>query len=329
MFVYTYRFRELKPDWNEDNVPSPDEILDAGQRYDDHYTVTAYDDQNHKITNTLTHMEVTAVKSWKPNGLHGNFAEVTFTLQSRTQGAGEGGWADVAGQDEIVLDGTVDQNGEFAAWQARWTDLPRSDAQGNPLEYRVLETLANGLTEGQQVTIQYPNASISGTTADKTYRITNIPLGKITVTKEDGKGAGLSGVVFQLTDNNGSTPKQATTAQDGTVTFEQLPLYKADGTPITYTLTESSTPSGYIQLTEPITVSFTAADAPQDGIFWQTANGYLLHEVGYKVVNGQSFAVVYTGGSGFYWPGLAGAGVAAAGVLYLVYRKTRSRNTER
>lgn len=329
LVVYTYRFRELKPDWNEDNVPSPDEILDAGQRYDDHYTVTAYDDQNHKITNTLTHMEVTAVKYWKPDGLSGQYAEVTFTLQSRTQGAGEGGWADVAGQDEIVLDGTVDQNGEFDAWQARWTDLPRSDAQGNSLEYRVLETLVNGLTEGQQVTIQYPNASISGATADKTYRITNIPLGKITITKEDGKGAGLSGVVFQLTDNNGSTPKQATTAQDGTVTFEQLPLYKADGTPITYTLTESSTPSGYIQLTEPITVSFTAADAPQDGVFWQTANGYLLHEVGYKVVNGQSFAVVYTGGSGFYWPGLAGAGVAAVGVLYLVYRKTRSRNTER
>ena len=109
-----------------------------------------------------------------------------------------------------------------------------------------------------------------------------------------------------------------------------MPLYDSNGTEITYTLKETSTPDGYIQLTEPIKVTFTAADQPNGGIYWETTDGkYLLHEVEYEVVNGQYFPVVHTGGSGFYWPGVLGAGAAAAGVLYLIRRKTKGHNTER
>ena len=70
-------------------------------------------------------------------------------------------------------------------------------------------------------------------------------------------------------------------------------------------------------------MSFTAQEKPVDGIYWQTTDGFLLHEVEYEVVNGQYFPVVHTGGSGFYWPGVLGAGAAAAGVLYLIRRKTK------
>ena len=108
-----------------------------------------------------------------------------------------------------------------------------------------------------------------------------------------------------------------------------MPLYDSNGTEITYTLKETSTPDGYIQLTEPIEVSFTAETKPEGGVYWATDSGYLLHEVEYEVVNGQYFPVVHTGGSGFYWPGVLGAGAAAAGVLYLIRRKTKGHNTER
>ena len=213
------------------------------------------------------------------------------------------------------------------AWKARWTELPRTDSSGAAIEYRVQETLATGLDD-EHVTIIYPKDTITGSTADKTYTVTNIPLGQITVTKK-GEDGGLPNVEFTLTGSNGKSYEQTTSA-DGTAIFTGLPLYDSNGTEITYTLKETSTPDGYIQLTEPIKVTFTATDRPEDGIYWETTDGkYLLHEVEYEVVNGQYFPVVHTGGSGFYWPGVLGAGAAAAGVLYLIRRKTKSHNTER
>ena len=177
-----------------------------------------------------------------------------------------------------------------------------------------------------------PQETISSESVDKTstFTVTNIPLGQITVTKEDGDGNGLAGVEFTLnSDSSTPMPLVGKTGEDGKLTFTELPLYGEDGNAITYTLTETSTPDGYIQLTEPIEVSFTAETKPEGGVYWATDSGYLLHEVEYEVVNGQYFQVVHTGGSGFYWPGVLGAGAAAAGVLYLIRRKTKGHNTER
>ena len=272
-------------------------------------------------------MDITAVKKWKPGTLTGENAKVIFTLQSRV---GDGEWTNVDEKQTIELDGTPDQDGEFEAWKARWTELPRTDSSGAAIEYRIKETLASDLIENEHVIILYPEKGITGSTADKTYTVTNIPLGQITVTKEGGDGNGLAGVVFQITDDSGlSTPRVGTTSDNGEVTFDKLPLYDEQGNAITYTLTESSTPDNYIQLTEPIEVSFTAETKPEGVVYWATDSGYLLHEVEYEVVNGQYFPVVHTGGSGFYWPGVLGAGAAAAGVLYLIRRKTKGHNTER
>ena len=328
LVTYEYRIHELKPGWKDDRNLSDDEILDADEKYNGHYTVSAYSEDGLTVTNTLTHMDITAVKAWKPEGLHGDYAEVTFTLQSRAVNSGEEAWQDVAGRSKITLDGNVDENGEFQAWKARWTELPRTDSSGAAIEYRIKETLASGLIENEHVTILYPEKGITGSTADKTYTVTNIPLGQITVTKK-GEDGGLPNVEFTLTGNDGKSYEQTTSA-DGTAIFTGLPLYDSNGTEITYTLKETSTPDGYIQLTEPIKVTFTAADQPNGGIYWETTDGkYLLHEVEYEVVNGQYFPVVHTGGSGFYWPGVLGAGAAAAGVLYLIRRKTKGHNTER
>ena len=330
LVTYDYRIRELKQGWKPDTIE--DSILDANEKYDGHYTVSSYDEDGSTltVTNTLTHMDITAVKAWKPEGLHGDYAEVTFTLQSRAVNSGEEAWQDVAGRSKITLDGNVDENGEFQAWKARWTELPRTDSSGAAIEYRVQETLATGLDD-EHVTIIYPKDTITGSTADKTYTVTNIPLGQITVTKEGGDGNGLAGVEFTLkSDSSTPMPAVGTTDEDGKLTFMELPLYdEQTGEPITYTLTESATPDGHIRLEQPIEVSFTAQEKPVDGIYWQTTDGFLLHEVEYEVVNGQYFPVVHTGGSGFYWPGVLGAGAAAAGVLYLIRRKTKGHNTER
>ncbi len=328
LVTYEYRIHELKPGWKDDRNLSDDEILDADEKYNGHYTVSAYSEDGLTVTNTLTHMDITAVKAWKPEGLHGDYAEVTFELQSRVEGMGE--WSKVEISDQtnpVTLNGQTDDT-EKTAWTVTWTELPRTAADDAAIEYRVKETLADGLTEDEHVTIIYPEKGITGSTADKTYTVTNIPLGQITVTKK-GEDGGLPNVEFTLTGNDGKSYEQTTSA-DGTAIFTGLPLYDSNGTEITYTLKETSTPDGYIQLTEPIKVTFTAADQPNGGIYWETTDGkYLLHEVEYEVVNGQYFPVVHTGGSGFYWPGVLGAGAAAAGVLYLIRRKTKGHNTER
>ena len=329
LVTYDYRIRELKQGWTPDTIE--DSILDANEKYDGHYTVSSYDEDGSTltVTNTLTHMDITAVKAWKPEGLHGDYAEVTFELQSRVEGAGEWSKVTIEGQtNPVQLDGKPDGI-EKTAWTVTWTELPRENNKEDKLEYRVIETLSKhfGKDEDKEefVEIIYPEKAITGSTADKTYTVTNIPLGQITVTKEGGDGNGLAGVVFQITDDSGlSTPRVGTTSDNGEVTFDKLPLYDEQGNAITYTLTESSTPDNYIQLTEPIEVSFTAETKPDGGVYWETDDGFLLHEVAYEVVNGQYFPVVHTGGSGFYWPGVLGAGV-----LYLIRRKTKGHNTER
>lgn len=341
LITYKYTVRELREDWKEDagaGVPMQDDLVDeANSKFNSYYT-TFYDTEGetHTVTNTLTHMDIIAVKEWKPEGLHGNYAEVTFELQSRVEGAGEWSKVTIEGQtNPVQLDGKPDGI-EKTAWTVTWTELPRENNKGDKLEYRVIETLSKhfGKDEDKEefVEIIYPEEAITGSTADKTYTVTNIPLGQITVTKEGGDRNGLAGVEFTLnSDSSTPMPLVGKTGEDGKLTFMELPLYdEQTGEPITYTLTESATPDDYIQLTESINVSFIAQQAPGSGIYWQTNDGkYLLHEVEYEVVNGQYFQVVHTGGSGFYWPGVLGAGAAAAGVLYLIRRKTKGHNTER
>lgn len=332
LITYKYTVRELKEEWKQDgdpNVPMKDDLVDeANSKFNSYYT-TFYDTEGetHTVTNTLTHMDIIAVKAWKPEGLHGDYAEVTFELQSRVEGMGEWSKVNIEGQKNPV---TLDGKTENPAWTVTWTELPRENDDGQTLEYKVLETLSEHFESDEDkeefVEIIYPEEAITGSTADKTYTVTNIPLGQITVTKK-GEDGGLPNVEFTLTGSNGKSYKRTTSA-DGTATFTGLPLYGEDGNAITYSLTETSTPNGYIQLTESINVSFIAQQAPGSGIYWQTTDGFLLHEVAYEVVNGQYFQVVHTGGSGFYWPGVLGAGAAAAGVLYLIRRKTKGHNTE-
>lgn len=329
LVTYDYRIRELKQGWTPDTIE--DSILDADEKYNGHYTVSSYDEDGSTltVTNTLTHMDITAVKAWKPEGLHGNYAEVTFTLQSRVVGSGDDAWKDVADADGKPVSKKLTGE-EDPAWTVTWTELPRTK-NGQTLEYRVVEKLADSLKEEEHVQFSITPETISSGSTDKTFTftVTNIPLGQITVTKEGGDGNGLAGVEFTLTGGSDGARK-VTTDASGEAIFDKLPLYDKQGNAITYTLTESSTPDDYIQLDEEINVSFTATDRPEDGIYWETTDGkYLLHEVEYEVVNGQYFPVVHTGGSGFYWPGVLGAGAAAAGVLYLIRRKTKGHNTER
>ena len=334
LITYKYTVRELKEDWKEDagaGVPMQDDLVDeANSKFNSYYT-TSYGPEAGTVTNTLTHMDITAVKAWKPEGLHGDYAEVTFTLQSRVVGSGDDAWKDVADADGKPVSKKLTGE-EDPAWTVTWTELPRTK-NGQTLEYRVVEKLADGLKEEEHVQFSITPETISSESADKTFTftVTNIPLGQITVTKEGGDGNGLAGVEFTLnSDSSTPMPLVGKTGEDGKLTFMELPLYdEQTGEPITYTLTESATPDGHIRLEQPIEVSFTAQEKPVDGIYWQTTDGFLLHEVAYEVVNGQYFQVVHTGGSGFYWPGVLGAGAAAAGVLYLIRRKTKGHNTER
>ena len=65
LVTYDYRIRELKQGWTPDTIE--DSILDANEKYDGHYTVSSYDEDGSTltVTNTLTHMDITAVKAWR------------------------------------------------------------------------------------------------------------------------------------------------------------------------------------------------------------------------------------------------------------------------
>ena len=212
LITYQYTVRELRPEWQDGDILNVDDLLEANEKYDGHYTVS-YDDNAHTVTNTLTHMDITAVKAWKPEGLHGNYAEVTFELQSRVEGAGEWSKVTIEGQtNPVQLDGKPDGI-EKTAWTVTWTELPRENDEEEKLEYRVIETLSKhfGKDEDKEefVEIIYPKDTITGSTADKTYTVTNIPLGQITVTKK-GEDGGLPNVEFTLTGNDGKSYKRTT-----------------------------------------------------------------------------------------------------------------------
>ena len=71
----------------------------------------------------------------------------------------------------------------------------------------------------------------------------DVPYGSITLSKTDEKGSPLAGAEFQVLDADGNVVQTATTDQNGTITFANLPLEPTGET--TYTLHESNAPADY------------------------------------------------------------------------------------
>ncbi|WP_296626447.1 Cna B-type domain-containing protein [uncultured Negativibacillus sp.] len=340
--TYTYRARELKEGWTGPTV-NDDDILDAGGKFGNDYTVSYQDNSGTTVTNKRTHMTLTAEKQWKPSAPSKD-KTVTLTLYQRPK---DGEWTEFKYDGDtsakVTLNGEAGTENDTcyasAAWTATWKNLPRAD--GTTLyEYRVEETVEKSMKDNL-FGIVSPE-TIDSASTDKKFTVKNLPMGKVNIEKMDGNGKALEGVVFELQykDTAGNWKDiddtvckaatfqvQQTTDADGKLTYTHLLLTDENGTQINYQIVEVSTPDGYNRLTEPIAVSFEAltTEKPAD-LYWKVTGGYLASEVTYTVHNNQYFQTINTGAGGFFWPGVAGAGAACAGVWYLAGRKRRKHN---
>ena len=332
--TYIYRARELKADWTEGSGVTNDDILADDAKFGSDYTVSYPD--NTTVTNKRTHMTLTAEKQWLPSEPSKD-KTVTLTLYQRLKGATDADWKPFTYEDgtsaEVKLNGK-----EQPAWTAVWKNLPRADENGKLYEYKVKETVEDSMKDNLFGSVS--PETIDSTSTDKKFTVKNLPMGQLHIEKKDGDGNALAGVVFELQykDTAGNWKDiddtvckaatfqvQQTTDADGKLTYTHLLLVDENDKQINYQIVEVSTPDGYNRLTSPIPVSFETADKPAD-LYWTITGGYLASEVTYTVHNNQYFQTINTGAGGFFWPGVAGAGTACAGVWYLAGRKRRKHN---
>ena len=345
LVTYEYRARELREDWKEGSPVDEDDILADGAKFGSDYTVSYDDDTTNgtTVTNKRTHMVLTAEKQWKPSAPSKD-KTVTLTLYQRLNG---GEWTEFkydSGSAKVTLNGTVGTENDTcyasAAWTATWKNLPRADENGILYEYKVKETVDDSMQDNLFGIV--PTDPIDSASIDKKFTVKNLPMGQLHIEKEDGDGKALAGVVFELQykDSTGNwlpidknvckaetVNARQTTGEDGKVSYTHLLLTDEDGKQINYQIVEVSTPDGYNRLTEPIAVSFEALTTEKPALSWTiSGNKLLASEVTYTIHNNQYFQTINTGAGGFFWPGVAGAGAACAGVWYLAGRKRRKHN---
>ena len=344
LVTYTYRARELKADWTGPTVDDAD-ILADDAKFGSDYTVSYEDTNDTTVTNKRTHMVLTAEKQWLPSEPNTG-DEITLTLYQRLKGGTDADWKPFTYEDgtsaEVKLNGTAGTENEacYASdkWVATWKNLPRAD--GNTLyEYKVEETVEESMKDNLFGIV--PTDPIDSTSTDKKFTVTNLPMGQLHIEKKDGDGKALEGVVFELQYKDGANWKaiddkvckaetvnaRQTTGEDGKLSYTHLLLVGEDDKQINYQIVEVSTPDGYNRLTEPIAVSFEALTTEKPALSWTiSGNKLLASEVTYTIHNNQYFQTINTGAGGFFWPGVAGAGAACAGVWYLAGRKRRKHN---
>lgn len=163
-----------------------------------------------------------------------------------------------------------------------------------------------------------------GTVTDKPVN------GSITVVKyeSDGKTA-LAGVSFRL-DKPDGTSETLTTGSNGTIKFEGLETG-------TYTLTETKTAAGHSLLADSITAEIPLVLTEEEAEAWdaditkgihdETAGTYLFYDITYHVTNSVTLSLPTTGDGKFaaVWAGLA---AALAGILFLAYRRKKTRTLQ-
>ena len=174
---YTYRARELQPEWTRDtNGKIPDKYILSGDGsyYEGTYQAQYKDNADGTtVTNTLqTRNVIAATKKWLPTTPQG--VTVTLTLEYLSQ---ENKWVPLK---SVTLDGAADEEStgpayEDTAWHAVWKDLPLYHPNGKNengfTEYRVTETHT-----GDYVQVENQHEGNS-------YTFTNVPATQLRVVK--------------------------------------------------------------------------------------------------------------------------------------------------
>lgn len=272
------------------------------------------------ITNTQDAISVNATKAWMnadgsstaPEG-----ASVVFTLYTDGNKT----------EKTVTLDGTVDENGEAAAWMATFSSLPKYkvvDGEAVEIQYTIGET---GTWIGYELVIdeQHPHPVSNGGTITNKQMVQ-----KVQFVKEDAANTStkLSGAVFTFSiGNNNYTVTSGADGlmktADGTSAFE-LPV-----TSTPYEMTETTAPDGYNKLTGNVLVTSSingiSAGRSDDSVVSYTVDrptddnpNYVVH-----ITNTSGVALPMTGGAGTLPYTLGGLMLIIASALMYGFKKRR------
>lgn len=289
-----------------------------------------------KITNELTRLKVEKIVEKYVNGavvnddftftITGDMNGITVRYQKYTKGS--------SGTDEP--DGnltTITSGGTFSLKDNQYV-IFYGLKKGKT--YTVQETESHGYTpefvvtnaDGSNGTVTMPSGNTKPT-EDPIMTITNKYHGKLTVKKEDEKGEPLAGVTFKLQRNDGTSDNinwqdidTLTTDAEGKVEFDKLELGKE------YQITEESVPAGYNKLGEAVKIKLPyETDSKESGSTpLYTVNGkYYYADVTITIKNNKPLIMPTTSGTDFFWPGIAGLFVLAAGGGFYLYTGRRRR----
>ena len=238
----TYTFANL-PKYNGNGVAHVYTVEESATGYD-----TQYDSQNpYNITNVPSTIDVTVTKTWQDGGdashRPGTDAfEVYLADSTNTYTA-----------DTTEATWTTSEGGNV--WTATITGVRTHDAAGNPITYNVSETAVSEyyvktgdttVTPANDTTVAITNTrSESGSVVftkdwvDATYTTSRRPsftafAAMLALTKTDTAGATNAAV-----DATPAIAVASDNANQWTITYNNLPLYDANGAKITYTLTET------------------------------------------------------------------------------------------
>ena len=247
---YTYRARELQPEWTRDTdggISNDYILLDNGPYYEGTYQAQYEDNADGTtVTNTLqTRNVIAATKKWLPTTPQG--VTVTLTLEYLSQ---ENKWVPLK---SVTLNGAADEEPagpayEDTAWHAVWKDLPLYHPNGKNgngfTEYRVTETHT-----GDYVQVENQHEGNS-------YTFTNVPATQLRVVKT-WYGTDLSNqkavkvLLYRTTEGGTEEPvyESGTTNQRYLLlnadngwqgVFANLPAYSAAGAEYQYYAREST-----------------------------------------------------------------------------------------
>ena len=200
-------------------------------------TGTVYGNVEHnvKITNKTTSIDINATKAWK-NADNTAIAPEGATVQM-TLYKGE-----VATDKVITLDGIADVFGEntivpsyaeFQEWVASFNNLPKYDAQGNEIDYRIVETKgwAGYKADSQSVT--------SGNTITNIQEKTSVTVLKQwdDANNQDGIRPESVEVILLADDKAYGDPVVLSNSNSWTHTWENLPKFNGENE-ISYSIAE-------------------------------------------------------------------------------------------
>ncbi len=170
----------------------------------------------------------------------------------------------------ITLDGTVDANGETAAWVATWSNLLKN-YHGVEIVYTVVEeAVADGYTVGYARSTDAASHTACTITNTHVTDVVTIPVSKIWDDADDQDAIRPAEIKVTLYANDTAVATLMLKASENwTGSFGTFPVNE-DGTPITYTVKEAPAP-GY-------TAAYSTDDSVEGTLAMQIKNTHVPYQ---------------------------------------------------